>query len=208
MKRIIGIILLLAVLFSLSGCRKSIFPRGYTGGLGIPFGSGREIFWVDSYDEMYNSANLLKEHNSSFRGGYIFDENDVIFFTKYCFIFDYDKDEIDFKDSPYDRWAELVEIRAYGFFEDVSLDELVYSDISDYDYITVSFTDLYYEKYANSFIDPIMFECRWDDESSRYYGSYNEDRIFYIDYNSHSHSIPSDNTILTVMKSMIFVGEE
>ena len=63
MKRIIGIILLLAVLFSLSGCRKSIFPRGYTGGLGIPFGSGREIFWVDSYDEMYNSANLLKEHN-------------------------------------------------------------------------------------------------------------------------------------------------
>lgn len=207
MKRIVSFIMLLAVTFSLFGCKRGIFPKGYTGGLGIPFGSEREIFWVESYDEVIAKAELLKSHNSTFLGGYIFTESPEVFFVKYCFIFDHDKDKIKFEDSPYDRWAELVEIRAYGFYEDISLDELVYSDIENYEYITISFTEHYYENYAESFIDPIMFECRWDDDSLRYYGTYNEQRLFSIEYNNSVIIIPTDESILAIMQNMIYVGE-
>ena len=205
MKRIISLLIIVFTLVSLSSCGRNIFPRGYTGGLGIPFGSGRQIFWVETLEDTAKSAISLKDHDSTFLGGYIFEEDDEIFDVKYCFIFDHKKDKIKYHEDPYDRWAEKVEIRAYGFYVDVTIDELLYSDIDDYEYITISFTDLYYEKYAKEYIDPIMFECRWDDDSMKYYGTYNEEKIFSVEYHSAYQSIPSDSSLIAIMQTLIYI---
>ena len=208
MKRVISIILLVSLALSLGSCKKSIFPKGYTGGLGIPRGSGKEIFWAETFDEVVVGAGLLKEHESTFLGGYIFNCDGEGFDVKYCFIFDHEKDTITYGDSPYDRWAELVDIRAYGFFTDVTIDELVYSDIGDYEYVTIEFTEFYYDEYSDEYIDPIFFECRWDDDTMEYYGSYNEDKLFSIKYNSKNQPIPGDSTLLSVMQTLVYIGED
>jgi hypothetical protein len=206
MKKIISLILLFATL-TLTSCGKNIYPRGFTGGIGIERGSGRQIAWVETIDDVYSSANILKNHNSTFQGGYIFDSEEY-FDIKYCFIFDYDKDKIKYGDSHFDRWAENVEIRAYGFFDEITIDELNFSLVSDYDHITISFTDLYKEKYADEYIDPIFFECRWDENKEKYFGTYNEEQMFSIDLVTEFNKIPSDSHILAIMYNMIYIGEE
>lgn len=205
MKKIISLILLLATL-TLTSCGKNIYPRGFTGGIGIERGSGRQVAWVETSDDLYTSAYLLKNHDSTFLGGYFFDTEEL-FDVKYCFVFDYDYDKISYGDSHFDRWAEKVEIKAYGFFDDVSIEELNYSSVDDYDHITITFTDLYYEKYADEYIDPIYFECRWDDDTVKYYGTYNEEKIFSIDLVDEFIIIPADEYILEIMYNLIYIGE-
>ena len=206
MKKIISVILLLSLL-TLTSCGKNIYPKGFTGGIGIKRGSGRQVAWVETSDDLYTSANLLKNHNSTFLGGYFFDSEEL-FDIKYCFVFDYDYDKIKYGDSHFDRWAEKVEIRSYGFFDDVSIDDLNYSIVDEIDHITITFTDLYFEKYADQYIDPIFFECRWSDDDQKYYATYNEERIFSIDYVTEFNLIPGDDHILEIMYNLIYIGEE
>lgn len=206
MKKILSVILLLAIL-TLTSCGKNIYPKGFTGGIGIERGSGRQVAWVETSDDLYTSANLLKNHDSTFIGGYIF-YSEELFDVKYCFVFDHGYDKIKYDDSHFDRWAEDVEIRSYGFFDDVSIDDLNYSMVDDYDHITITFTDLYFEKYADQYIDPIFFECRWSDDDQKYYATYNEERIFSIDYVTEFNLIPGDDHILEIMYNLIYIGEE
>lgn len=206
MKKIISIILLLTML-TLTSCGKNIYPRGFTGGIGIERGSGRQVAWVETSDDLYTSAGLLKNHDSTFFGGYVFDSEEL-FDVKYCFVFDYGYDKIKYGDSHFDRWAENVEIRSYGFFDDVSIDDLNYSMVDEIDHITITFTDLYFEKYADQYIDPIFFECRWSDDDQKYYATYNEERIFSIDYVTEFNLIPGDDHILEIMYNLIYIGEE
>ena len=47
MKKIISVILLLSLL-TLTSCGKNIYPKGFTGGIGIERGSGRQVAWVET----------------------------------------------------------------------------------------------------------------------------------------------------------------
>lgn len=149
MKKIISLIICIAILvtaLSLSSCGtklwgdKSIFPEGYTGGFEIPYGSGLQIFWVETYEEAVDAMNQLKSHGSTFANCAIFSYEGDLFDTKYCFEFGEHKDSIKYGDNPYDRWAKNVYVISCGFFEDVTIDELVYSDINYYDTVSFSVT--------------------------------------------------------------------
>ena len=206
MKKIISIILLLAIL-TLTSCEKNIYPKGFTGGIGIKRGSGRQVAWVETADDLYTSAYLLKNHESSFIGGYFFDF-DSFFDIKYCFVFDYGKDKIEYGDSHFDRWAENVEIRSYCFLDDVTIDALNYSDINNYEHLTITFTDAYLEKYSGEFIDTFLFQYNWDDEFEKYFAFYEGEKIFSIDFISRFNVIPPDDVFNGIINNLVYIGED
>lgn len=150
MKKTINVALSLFLLVSimlLSSCGWIItgpdrgFPDGYTGGLGITYGSTTEHYWVESYEEAMAAIELLKSHGSTFDETVIFSYEGELFDTKYCFSFRDDRDFCKYGDNPFDRWAEDVLVTSYGFLEDVSIDTLMVSYISDYDvvYLTAEY---------------------------------------------------------------------
>ena len=206
MKKIISVILLLSLL-TLTSCGKNIYPKGFTGGIGIERGSGRQVAWVETSDDLYSAAYLLKNHNSTFLGGYFFDFNGY-FDIKYCFVFDYDKDKIDYLDSHFDRWAEKVEIRSYCFLDEVTIDELNYSSVNDYEHLTITFTYAYMEKYSDEYIDPFLFQCNWDEDAEKYFAHYEGEKIFSIDFVSEFNIIPPDEGLNNIINNLTYIGEE
>ena len=126
--------------FTLSSCglyfSTSIFkyPKGYTGGFGSrhPM-SSVEYAWVETYEEVEEAIELLSSHGSNFYKSAFFNYEGDLFDTKYCFKFLGKKDNIKYGEDPFDRYAEEVYIYSYAFFEDVTIEELVYSSISRYD---------------------------------------------------------------------------
>ena len=116
---------------------QSLFPKGYTGGFPYADQPGNEVefWWVETYEECLAAIELLKSHGSTFEESAIFTYDGELFDTKYCFkISGTNKytEDIEFGDNPFDRRAGDVEIKSYAFFDDVTIDEINYSDVSDY----------------------------------------------------------------------------
>ena len=114
----------------------NFYPDGYTCGFPGAFSPGEraEIWWVETYDECLAAIELLKSHGSTFAESAIFAYEGNLVDTKYCFIIGGDKitEEIKFGDNPFDRKACDVRIVTYAFIENVTIDEINYSDIMDY----------------------------------------------------------------------------
>ena len=113
-----------------------LFPEGYTGGYGIQPGAMIEYWWVETYEECVAAVNKLKSHGSTFANDNILTYDDFLFDAKYCFVIIGDGiygDEIKPGDDPFDRWAENVRIDCFAFFEEVSIDELIFSHVGRYD---------------------------------------------------------------------------
>lgn len=146
-KKLIALVLLfvivLTVSFVLSGCEILnencyALPEGYTGGFANEFenfGSPEmEYYWVETYDECLSAIEKLESHGSKIDKSLIFSYEGELFDTKYCFSFDRDKsDKIAFGEDPFDRYTEKVSVKAWAFFKDVNIDELIYSDVKNYD---------------------------------------------------------------------------
>lgn len=123
------------------------YPEGYTGGHGISYGSSVEYYWLESYEEYLDAIEKLKSHGSSFKDSIVFSYDGELFDTKYCFIFDGDKSEdIRYGEDPFDRRGENVRIESYGFFEEVTIDELIFSYVTDYDILYLSSENDFGEK--------------------------------------------------------------
>ena len=126
--------------FTLSSCglmyrtRFFKYPDGYTAGFGYnhPMDS-TEYAWVETYEEVEEAIELLSSHGSNFYKTAFFNYEGDLFDTKYCFKFQGKKDNIKYGENPFDRYAEKVYIYSYAFFEDVTIDELVFSHLIDYD---------------------------------------------------------------------------
>lgn len=128
------ILALVAFLTSCGGIfsKPSIYPEGYTGGVGIPYGSGLQVAWVETYDEAINAIDLLKSHESTFRELVLLHFDEAVYDVKYCFVFNEEYDRIRFGESHFDRYAKLVDVVCYVFFEEVTIEQLSYSYVDDY----------------------------------------------------------------------------
>ena len=156
------------------------FPEGYTGGFGIPNGSGLEYYWVETYEECQEAIKLLKSHGSTFEQWPIFTYNGELFDTKYCFkMKNSNSDKIQYGENPFDRKSEGVAVWSCVLINGVEIDELVYSDISSYDaYIlfTPGTSDVgILEEYPAS--DGFTYEWVEDDSTDFFAGAY----FIYID---------------------------
>ena len=178
MKKLIAILLLAATLM-LSSCQYFIkngphpkdpnyFPEGYTGGFGIEKDDyNTAYYWVETYEECAQAIELLKSHGSTFSKNVIFTYEGDLFDTKYCFMIGrMQSEKIKYGENPFDRWAEYVEIWSFAFYDDVAIDELIYSYTSEYE-CTMLHTTRYFR---NTYIkDPSInsgeFVYEWDGEN-------------------------------------------
>ena len=134
------VIIFILSAFTLSSCglmyrtRFFKYPDGYTAGFGYnhPMDS-TEYAWVETYEELEEAIELLSSHGSNFYKTAFFNYEGDLFDTKYCFKFQGKKDNIKYGENPFDRYAEKVYIYSYAFFEDVTIEELVFSHLIDYD---------------------------------------------------------------------------
>ena len=185
MKRIVSLVLMACILCSMLAMvscgyilswPKIKYPEGYTGGFSYHLDAypQTEYHWVETYDEAMAAVELLESHGSTFVKSPIFSYDGDLFDTKYCFVIESNNAEfVQFGDDPFDRRAENVRVHCYGFFEDVTIDEIVYSFVKDYDKVYLS---------ASNDIEtqPKNLRFKWDldncggnayDDANRYYFS-------------------------------------
>lgn len=139
--KIISTILLCITLVAVfSGCDlvsygNHIFPDGYTCGIHIEPGSKQEYWWVETYDECIEAIEMLRINGSTFADDIVLAPEEDLFDVKYCFAIvgdDRRGERIKFGENPFDRWAYDVIIYTYVFLDNVTIDELVYSDVGLY----------------------------------------------------------------------------
>lgn len=155
---------LITVILTFAGCRfgrwgawggtNHIFPDGYTCGMLRSTGSPVEYWWVETYEECVDAIELLKSHGSTFSDDVVLACDENLFDVKYCFQIAGDGrngERIRFGDNPFDRWAYDVKIYTYAFFDDVTIDELVYSYASRYETYLICFESAYQLMFDESF---------------------------------------------------------
>ena len=155
--------------------RESIFPKGYTGGFIFQPGNPVEYYWVETYEEVLEAVELLKSHGSTFYNESFFVYEGDEFDVKYCFEFGGEygphKDMVPYGENPYDRWATNVYISSYIFLEDVTIDELVYSNLRKYDAYSIAIPD--YSKMGRTEINNANIDefeiCEWTTFDDHYY---------------------------------------
>ena len=105
---------------------------------------------------------LLKSHGSTFYPSVIFTCEDESFDVKYCFELDINLSENSkYGDNPFNRYVSTVNVMSVGFYDDVSVEELIYSNISEYNAFGFnSIEEDVVQKYAEkpNFIDSLKYE--------------------------------------------------
>ena len=213
-KLISALLVLVLSIMALSSCGlyfsfSGYPPKGYTGGFGISPGERVEYHWVETYEEVQAAIELLSSHGSTFYKSAFFNYDGELFDTKYCFEFAGDKEPVKKGGNPFDRKAEQVFIRAYGFLEDVTIEELEYSYVRSYDVIYLR-PDHYFYEYFNTAdgVNTDSFTYEWVNDhggvlvfkDNRFvFKIYREKRNEYIKL--------SDEYMESVLNSMVFVGE-
>ena len=156
-----------------------LYPEGYTGGFDQSPGENAEFWWVETYEECLEAIELLKSHDSSFSIDFVLTYDGELFDTKYCFMFVGDgskTDKIKWGDNPFDRHAENVTIRSFAFFEDVTIDEIMKSDITKYNACEFS-VEAGYDKLQEVIdVDSVVVED-WYYDANHY-----SKKVFYNDY--------------------------
>ena len=165
----VALILIMSALI-ITGCDlvydgNHIFPEGYTGGFGSGSGPETEFWWVESYGECIDAIKLLKSHGSTFDPNVdiVLNYDEDLFDVKYCFIICGDGrngERIKFGDNPFDRWAYDVMIFTYIFFDDVTIDELVYSNVKHFEAYRVEAFASYKQAFDNNSISKDGLEIK------------------------------------------------
>ncbi|MBQ8302082.1 MAG: hypothetical protein IJX97_00855 [Clostridia bacterium] len=141
------------IAFTFAGCDlvahgTHIFPDGYTCGVGLQPGAPVEYWWVETYDEFAEAIDLLKSHGSTFSDDIVLAYDEELFDLKYGFIMvgnGRQGERIKFGDNPFDRWAYDIKVFVVAFFDDVTIDELVYSNVKNYEAYQIDFGSAYYQ---------------------------------------------------------------
>lgn len=149
MKRIVSAILIIfTLLFCLTSCGprfiplpKMGYPEGYTSGFyHLDDRSENERWWIETYDELVDAMDLLKSHGSTFQKMVISDYEGDLFDVKYCISISRiaeGTELVKFGDNPFDRKATGVIVWSYAFFDDITIDELNYSYVINYDVMKI-----------------------------------------------------------------------
>ena len=104
------------------------------------FHSQYGVYWLETYEEVLTAVELLKSHGSTITRSIGFDCEGEWLDIKFCFIYDKKKAEPheDGKNF-FDRRIDDGDFVWYGFYEDVSIDELMYSFVYEYDCMKVGY---------------------------------------------------------------------
>ncbi|MBR3876052.1 MAG: hypothetical protein IKJ25_04665 [Clostridia bacterium] len=170
------------LMLALSSCdlifgSKYDLPEGYTGGFPGTGGFGApeiEYCWVETYDECLAAIEKLESHGSEINKALIFCYEGELFDTKYCFTFNREKaDKIVFGEDPFDRYAENVHVHAYAFLKDVEIDELIFSDVNNYDCCGFNGLDVNYADALSK--NPDLSDNDFEIRTKRYYSPEGKD---------------------------------
>ena len=156
LRKITAFLLLIVIAFSLSSCEKyrelgvdgpncgpdpwEFYPDGYTAGFPSMIrewknGCSDEIWWVETYEECLGAIELLKSRGSEFTHISLLSYEGEFCDIKYCFLFPSvcdGSEQISFGENPFDRKANNVIVYSCIFLDDVTVDEINYGDIADY----------------------------------------------------------------------------
>ena len=228
----ISIILCLAMVLSLASCdliseiRRELFgypsvkpgqftghspvPEGYTGGLqsNVNFHSDYGIHWLETYEEVLAAVELLKAHGSIIKPAVGVDIEEV-FDVKWCFIYQRNMAEQLVEGANFfDRKIDNGSFVCYIFRMDVTIDELIYSNVFHYQSIKIYTKN--YVRVEN--IDELSIYW-WDKElgydkpfpGEDYLIAYNDKVIAGIETPSEYHPPIDDELLDAIIKSVVFV---
>ena len=114
-------------------CRRT--EDGYTGGLSDrqAYHHEYEMYWLETYDEVLNAVELLKTHGSIITCSLGFNYDSDVIDSKFCFLFKKENAEpLEEGKEFFDRKIDDGEFIWFGFFEDITIDDLVYDTIVYY----------------------------------------------------------------------------
>ena len=108
-------------------------------------------------------------------------------------------------------WVDKVRIRSFGFFDDVSIEEIDYSYVSNYDVLYFSTTADFYRYYeTDTVIDSNTFEVsEWSDAIDDEILIGSGDDLWFRIYRHHASEYKevSDEHINAVLDSIVTLGE-
>ena len=175
MKKIVSSILIFSVLvIALSSCKRQ------TGGFNDP-NQFNEYWWLESYDECVDGIERLMSHGSSFNNTALISDDSDLFDMKYCVLTNRlraDK-EVGIFVNRFDRKVEGVIVMCFAFFDNVEIDELIYSNVWDYkayqiivDVDSAVKNDFYYEELTEDSLEctevfegrQVIYEYRFKDD--------------------------------------------
>lgn len=220
-KQIIAVLLLTSIIL-LSSCdyygnyfikngrhpKDTYFPEGYTGGFGISHGdTDAAYYWVETYEECIAAIELLKSHGSGFYPKAIFSYEGELFDTKYCFSIGRKySDKIEYGENPFDRWAKEVHISAYCFYNEVTIDELIYSYVSNYNGLYFQSRNIYKAYSENP--DVLNEEDIYYQVKENRYCAYIEDYGLLYEINGYNNNQPSKEEADAISNSIVIIDEK
>ena len=130
------------VVHSCPACRKT--EDGYTGGFTRrqSYHDKYEMYWLETYDEVLEAVELLKSHGSTIKCSLGFNCEGEVLDIKFCFLFEKSKAEpLQEGKNFFDRKIDDGEFGWFGFYEYISIDDLLYEEIYTLD--VVHFRDVF-----------------------------------------------------------------
>ena len=114
---------------------------GYTGGFPMEphFASSFAFNWFETYDELMEALNRTRAYGTKIPVTPYFDcEEEYGVDVKFCVLMPrkYEEDLKEGQDC-FDQYIYSIGIHSFVFFDEVSIDELVYSDYSSYRYMYI-----------------------------------------------------------------------
>ena len=163
------------------------FPEGYTGGVesNYQFHLEYEIKWIETYEEMIDAVTHLRAHGNDVDPIALFDCEEYGYDLKFCVIFSRNKSEALSEGQNYfDRKLANLTINTYVFFEDVSIDELIYNQVSDYKHVKVGYIknihSMLKNPHSNIELSIKKGEIANANDRIKYYVAYNDIDQFYF----------------------------
>ncbi len=118
------------------------YPNGYTGGFPGVTHDLYGYYWLETYEEVLEAAEILKSNGSTLRRSVGFDCDGELLDVKWCFTYSWSKAEpLEDGENFFDRKIDNGEFVWYAFYKDVTIDELIFSDLYDYDFMSVRYPE-------------------------------------------------------------------
>lgn len=216
MKRILLLTLsLLLCLTMMTSCGKLFltslntwdYPEGYTAGFGSTIYNPPypRFYWLETYDELVEAMKSLESHGSTFCEMAFTNYEGELFDIKYCISMD-GRGYVKFGDYPFDRYATNISIISYAFFDDVTIDELVYSNISYYDTMAIGYG---IDKTTDKFNAVSLENLTWEYVEDEYHVSSGKNLIFSMQRYKNGETLEiSDEIMNAIMNNVVSIGFE
>lgn len=129
-------------------------PDGYTGGLTnvLEFHEKYGVYWLETYEEVEEAVKLLKSHGSTIKTSIGFNYEKDLFDSKFCFVYKkVDAEPYVEGKNFFDRKIENGKFGWFGFFDDITIEELMYhNEVGDMN-TAYFYTTLFYDEHFTNY---------------------------------------------------------